>query len=141
MRYLALLFVPLMLLMTQACEEKIEKPEITAVKFLTEVYIKRNASGAIKLTHGNLKRRMEKNYAINSMQRNVLRVQMDTVKKIRIVNVDMDFFRLNRHDVKASYQLIGTRNDKRFIDVVMMEMSYIEDEWKIIDILPDRFAR
>ncbi|MBL6734978.1 MAG: hypothetical protein ISP86_03745 [Shewanellaceae bacterium] len=141
MRYLALFLLPLMLLTTQACEEKIEKPEITAVKFLTEVYIKRSAQGAIKLTHGNLKRRMEKNYAINSMQRNVLRVQMDTVEKIRIVNVDMDFFRLNRHDVKASYQLIGTRNDKRFIDVVMMEMAYIEDEWKIIDILPDRFAR
>ena len=141
MRYLALVLLPLMLLTTQACDEKIEKPEITAVKFLTEVYIKRSAQGAIKLTHGNLKRRMEKNYAINSMQRNVLRVQMDTVEKIRIVNVDMDFFRLNRHDVKASYQLIGTRNDKRFIDVVMMEMAYIDDEWKIIDILPDRFAR
>lgn len=140
MRLFILCVWPCLLLMTQACEEKIEKPEITAVKFLTEVYIKRNAKGAIRLTHGNLKKRMEKNYAITAMQRNVLRVQMDTVEKIRIINVDMDFFRLNRHDVKASYQLIGTRNDKKYIDVVMMEMSYIETEWKIIDILPDKFS-
>lgn len=122
-----------------SCAEKEEKPEVTAVKFLEAIYVHRDIQEAIALTENPLKRELERNISITAAQYNVLHLSMDTVKKIRIVNVNLDFFRNNKKDVEATYMIEGIYNNRNFTDVIKMEMALINAEWKIIDIIPDKF--
>lgn len=122
-----------------SCTEKAEKPEVTAVKFLEAIYVHRDIQEAISLTENPLKRELERNLAIQAAQYNVLHLSMDKVKKIRVVNIDLDFFRNDKKDVEATYMIEGTYNNRNFADVIKLEMEMIEDQWKIIDIIPDKW--
>ena len=122
-----------------SCTEKVEKPEVTAVKFLEAIYIHRDTHEAITFTENPLKRELERNIAIQAAQYNVLHLSMDKVKKIRVVNIDLDFFRNDKKDVQATYMIQGIYNNRNFADVIKLEMEMIEDQWKIIDIIPDKW--
>ena len=138
-RHLKAIVYGLIFITLAACAEKEKKPEVTAVKFLEAIYIHRDINRAITLTENPLKRELQRNISITAAQYNVLHLTMDKVKKIRVVNINLDFFRNNKEDVEAIYMIEGIYNDHKFTDVIQLEMKMINNEWKIIDVVPDKF--
>ena len=55
------------------------------------------------------------------------------------VDSTMDFFQLNETNVKIVYMVEGLRRGQRFVDHVTMHMDYIEGEWKVAEIIPDKY--
>lgn len=139
----SMLRMMLMIIIIQmtACDAEIEKPQVTALQFLTAVYMKKDIELARSFVAERLQDRMERTPTIRTLQIQIMGIYLDKCEKIRLVYADMDFFHLKTINVKIAYQLIGIRNGIPFIDVITMRMDYNdeEEEWKVTKIIPDKF--
>ncbi|WP_261921941.1 hypothetical protein [Shewanella sp. NFH-SH190041] len=128
-------------LLLSGCSEDISgppsTPEMTARGFFSAIYVTRDVRDAKPFVDKPIWDLLQHYRIASSVQRHMLNLPLTNVK-IKITEVDLDFFRKFSDSTKVEVRLTGLRDGQKWKDDRTLRLEKRKNKWIITEIVPEK---